>query len=377
MNLPTDRSFLSTRTDELPIATRQLIAIARAIATDAKLVIMDEPTTALTRREVENLYGVLAKLRAEGVAILFVTHKLDECKSIGGRVIVLRDGQKVMEGDIAEHSKSDLSYWMTGKVLDNSRYRQATMDAQRLLGVRDLGRSPYFKEVSFSLNRGEILGITGLLDWAATNWPSRSPASLLRTTAKSRSKGVTSDSRNPTTPSPQASVMFLRIGSRKVCSSKSPSATTSSPKWSIGCSVRLGMIDGRRSRAFADAIAEELQISAADLGEPAQSLSGGNQQRVLIGRGLAVKPKLLVLHGPTVGVDVGSKDTIYRIIQKLAVSGMGVIVISDDLPELISNCDRILVMRKGTVAETFDAESTSEDALYRALVAEQATRSPS
>ena len=377
VNLPTDRSFLSTRTDELPIATRQLIAIARAIATDAKLVIMDEPTTALTRREVENLYGVLAKLRAEGVAILFVTHKLDECKSIGGRVIVLRDGQKVMEGDIAEHSKRDLSYWMTGKVLDNSRYRQATMDAQRLLGVRDLGRSPYFKEVSFSLNRGEILGITGLLNSVATNWPSRSPASLLRTMAKSRSRGVDFRLAQPNdaiaagigyVPEDRLSEgLFLEKPIRDNIIAEVVDRLLG---W-------LGMIDGPRSRAFADAIAEELQISAADLGAPAQSLSGGNQQRVLIGRGLAVKPKLLVLHGPTVGVDVGSKDTIYRIIQKLAVSGMGVIVISDDLPELISNCDRILVMRKGTVAETFVAESASEDALYRALVAEQATRSPS
>jgi simple sugar transport system ATP-binding protein len=136
---------------------------------------------------------------------------------------------------------------------------------------------------------------------------------------------------------------------------------------------RFGAIDGRRSRALANDIAGELQIVAANLGNPVQSLSGGNQQRVLIGRGLTFDPKVLVLHGPTVGVDVGSKDTIYRIIQKLAGDGMGVIIVSDDLPELLQNCDRIMAMRKGTIAEVFEAERVDEAALYRALVAESSS----
>ena len=375
VNLPVDRRFLSTRTDELPIATRQLVAIARAIATDAKLVIMDEPTTALTRHEVENLIRVLAKLRSEGVAILFVTHKLDECKSIGGRVIVVRDGRKVMEGDIAQHTKSELSYWMTGKVLDDSRYRRARMDSRRLLAVHDFGRNRYFDGVSFSLNRGEILGITGLLDSGRNEL-----ALALAGVSPADHGGVEIEGSNVRLSRPTDAIA-AGIGYVPEDRLSEGLFLEKSIRDNIVAEVvgrllsRFGMIDKRRSRAFADGIADELQIAAPNLDEPVQSLSGGNQQRVLIGRGLAVKPKLLILHGPTVGVDVGSKDTIYRIMQKLAVEGIGIIVISDDLPELLSNCDRVLVMRKGTVAETFDAESTSEDVLYRALVAEQPTRS--
>jgi simple sugar transport system ATP-binding protein len=136
---------------------------------------------------------------------------------------------------------------------------------------------------------------------------------------------------------------------------------------------RFGVIDVRRSRTLATSIAGELQIVAVNLDNAVQSLSGGNQQRVLIGRGLTYAPKVFVLHGPTVGVDVGSKDTIFRIIQKLAGDGMGVIIVSDDLPELLQNCDRIMAMRKGTIAEVFDAERVDEATLYRALVAESSS----
>jgi len=129
----------------------------------------------------------------------------------------------------------------------------------------------------------------------------------------------------------------------------------------------FGIVDGRRSRALAERTVDDLQVVSAGVDKPVQSLSGGNQQRVLIGRWLTIEPKLLILHGPTVGVDVGSKDTIYRIIQRLAGDGMGVIIISDDLPELLQNCDRIMVMRKGRVVKTFAAEGLAEDVLSRAL----------
>jgi simple sugar transport system ATP-binding protein len=280
-----------------------------------------------------------------------------------------------MEGDIAQHTKSELSYWMTGKVLDDSRYRRARMDSQRLLAVHDFGRNRYFDGVSFSLNRGEILGITGLLDSGRNEL-----ALALAGVSPADHGGVEIEGSNVRLSRPTDAIA-AGIGYVPEDRLSEGLFLEKSIRDNIVAEVvgrllsRFGMIDKRRSRAFADGIADELQIAAPNLDEPVQSLSGGNQQRVLIGRGLAVKPKLLILHGPTVGVDVGSKDTIYRIMQKLAVEGIGIIVISDDLPELLSNCDRVLVMRKGTVAETFDAESTSEDVLYRALVAEQPTRS--
>lgn len=374
VNLPTDRHFLTTLVEDLPIATRQLIAIARAIATEAKLVIMDEPTSALTKREVENLIGVVNKLRARGVAVLFVTHKLDECKSIGGRAIILRDGQKVMEGDIAEHSKSDLSFWMTGRRLDEARYRRAQA-GKCILEVAGLGKHRAFHDISFSLGSGEVLGITGLLD-SGRNELARALAGV--SPADRGSIRLAGREVRLAEPADAIAVGIGYVPEDRL----SEGLFLEKP---IGDNIiaivldrlrnRFGLLDGTRSRALAESMMSGLQITTPNLSNPVQSLSGGNQQRVLIGRWLAIEPKILVLHGPTVGVDVGSKDTIFRIIQKLAVDGMGVIIISDDLPELLQNCDRILVMRKGTVAETFDAGSVTEDTLYRALAAEYDSRS--
>lgn len=377
VNLPTDRRFWSTPVGELPIATRQLVAIARAIATEAKLVIMDEPTSALTKREVENLISVVNRLREQGVAVLFVTHKLDESKSIGGHFIVMRDGQKVMEGDIADHTKSELSYWMTGKTIDVVRYRQASAGAETLLDIDGLKRARAFSNVSFSLARGEILGITGLLD-SGRNELARALAGVMPADGgEIRIEGRVAKLRRPL-DAIEAGIGYVpedRLSEGLFL--EKPIHANILAEILNRLLGRFGMIDARRSRTLAEDIVGELQIVAANLDNPVQSLSGGNQQRVLFGRGLTINPKLFVLHGPTVGVDVGSKDMIFRIIQKLANDGMGIIIVSDDMPELLQNCDRIMVMRKGTIAEVFDAESIDEDTLYRALVTEQSSRTQS
>ena len=163
VNLPVDDAFLFTPVELLPLATRQLVAISRAIASQARLVIMDEPTTSLTQREVDRLITVVSALRDDGVAVLFVSHKLDECYAIGGQVIVMRDGSKVAQGPISNYNKTELSHLMTGKTLDGQRYRTSRPQKNVLLKVRDFGRKNIFRNVDFDLRRGEILGITGLI----------------------------------------------------------------------------------------------------------------------------------------------------------------------------------------------------------------------
>ncbi len=374
VGLPTDGRFMHQRVDELPIAKRQLVSIARSIATEARLVIMDEPTTALTKREVENLIGVVNKLRTQGVAVLFVTHKLDECKAIGGRVVIFRDGQKVLEGDTRDFSKAELSYWMTGRRLDEARYRDAQPEGKPLLTVRNLGKSGKFHDVSFAVDSGEILGITGLLDSGRNEL-----AHALAGVAPADAGEVELDGRKVLLGRPSEAIA-AGIGylpedrlSEGLFLEKSiqENMTAAVLKRLLG---RFGMIDASRGKALADRFVAELQIATPDTTRPVQSLSGGNQQRVLLGRWLAIDPRLLILHGPTVGVDVGSKDTIYRIIQKLTAQGLGVIIISDDLPELLQNCDRILVMRKGRVTNDFDANGLTEDVLYEALASEAAAK---
>src|SRR5579863_2822574 len=163
VGLAGDADFQATLIEQLPLATRQLVAIARAIASEAKFVIMDEPTTSLTQKEVDNLIAVLANLRADGVAVLFVSHKLDECYAIGGEVIVLRDGQKMAQGPIENYTKAQISELMTGKHLSTERYRAEGEEgaSEVVLDVQGLGRKGQFADVSFRLHKGEILGVTG------------------------------------------------------------------------------------------------------------------------------------------------------------------------------------------------------------------------
>nr|WP_321982556.1 sugar ABC transporter ATP-binding protein [uncultured Cohaesibacter sp.] len=370
VNLPTDARFCSTEVSKLPIATRQLIAIARAIASDAKLVIMDEPTAALTKREVDNLIEIVDQLRSRGVAVLFVTHKLDEVMSIGGHFIIMRDGEKVQEGDVAEHQKSDLSYWMTGRKIDVVRYRSTEIGEKDLLVVDGLKRRNAFVDVSFSLAHGEIIGVTGLLD-SGRNELARALAGVEPADGGSVVlDGKTLHLRRPIDAIKEQIGYVPEDRLSEGLFLAKPIQSNIIAQILDDLRDKMGMVSKLRSKKMAERLVKDLQIVIANLNDPVQSLSGGNQQRVLIGRGLTIVPKVFVLHGPTVGVDVGSKDTIFRIIQKLASHGMGVIIVSDDLPELLQNCDRILVMRRGRIVETFDAENLEENTLYQAMVAE-------
>ncbi len=367
VHLPTDRAFLTRRTDTLPLATRQLIAIARTVASEARLVIMDEPTTSLTRQEVENLLKVVERMRSKGVAVLFVTHKLDECKSLGGRAIIIRDGLKVTELDVATHSKAEFSRWMTGREISETRYRTDPKLGEVMLEVEKLDGGHAFQDVSLSLRKGEILGVTGLLD------SGRNELALALAGVKPAMTGKIRLNGQEISPGSTADAIQHGIGyvpedrlTEGLFLEKPIQDNITLP---ILDRLRnaFGMISSRRARQRAEQSVSDLQIVAPDVTIPVQSLSGGNQQRVLIGRWLTINPKLLILHGPTVGVDVGSKDTIFRIIQRLADDGMGVIIISDDLPELLQNCDRILVMRQGRIVTEHKADGLTEDAIYQSM----------
>lgn len=374
VGLPTDDHFLSTRADELPIATRQLLAIARAIATRAQMVIMDEPTTSLTQKEVDNLVAVVEDLRRQGVAVLFVTHKLDECYAIGGQAIVFRDGAKVAQGPINQYTKADLAHLMTGKQLDGGRYRSAGHQATELLRVTGLGRRGRFSGVDLTLHKGEILGITGLLD------SGRNELALALAGVQAADAGeiILDGQRIVLRDTGDA----IRQGIGYVPEDRLSEGLflDKSIRDNIITSVlntlrsRFGALDARRAQALAEDTVRDLQIATPDIDRPVQSLSGGNQQRVLIGRWLAINPRVLILHGPTVGVDVGSKDIIYRIIQRLAEQGLGVLLVSDDLPELLQNCDRIVLMRKGRLENQFDVAGLQESTLYHALISDNSSK---
>jgi simple sugar transport system ATP-binding protein len=371
VGLPGDKEFLETKIEALPIAVRQLVAIARGIATKATLVIMDEPTAALTQKEVENLMGILESLRGDGVSVLFVSHKLDEVFRIGGNVIIFRDGQKVAEGNLKDYSKEDIAFLMTGKRLDNHRYRTGKASNEVLLEVQHLSRTGRFEKVSFKLHKGEILGITGLLDSGRNELAKALSGVQMATSGSVKLAGQTVKIENP------RDAITLGIGYVPEDRLTEGLFLKKPIRENIAVAIlnkllRGGQIDDGKITSVAETSVKELQIATPNVMLPAQALSGGNQQRVMVARWLATNPKVLILHGPTMGVDVGSKDALYKIVQDLAHKGLGVIIVSDDLPELLQNCDSILVMKKGQVAKRLEAEHTSTEGLSKELLSEAA-----
>ena len=370
--LPTDDGFLGTVVSELPLAVRQLVAIARAIATRAKLVIMDEPTTSLTRREVDNLIRVVGELQRDQVAVLFVTHKLDECYRIGGQAIVFRDGQCVAQGPIHSYTKAELGQLMTGRLIDGTRYRQAgavAPGATPLLQLQGLGCGRHFHDVSLSVARGEIVGITGLADSGRNELALALAGVMAATHGQMLMEGRPVQVRQPSDAIAHGIGYVPEDRLAEGLFLDKPILANMAALVLDKLRGRLGLLDAGKSRALAQELVQELRIATPNVDLPVQSLSGGNQQRVLIGRWLTIAPRLLLLHGPTVGVDVGSKDTIYKVIQSLSAKGMGLLVISDDLPELLQNCDRILVMRNGRIAAEYAADAVQEEQLVDAMLA--------
>ncbi len=367
LGLEPNQSFLNTPVELLPIALRQQVAIARGVATKAKLVIMDEPTAALTQKEIEHLMEIISNLRSEGISVIFVSHKLDEVFRIGGNVIVLRDGKKVADGALADYTIKDIAYLMTGKKLDNRRYREAKPEDEILLKVENLSNNADFKDISFDLHKGEVLGITGLLDSGRNELALALSGVVPAKSGQMSLNGQAIQVKNPKdaidlgigyVPEDRlAEGLFLEKPIRE--------------NISIAILDRLltrKQIDHKKMAKVANKFRDDLAIASADVMQPAQSLSGGNQQKVMLARWLAIEPKVLLLHGPTVGVDVGSKDAIYKIVQELSQKGLGVIIVSDDLPELLQNCDSILLMKNGRISQRFEAENLEEKELSKTLL---------
>ncbi len=371
VGLEPDKALLTRNVAELPLAIRQRVAIARAIAAEARLVIMDEPTTSLTRHEVEALIEVVGRLLRNNVAVLFVTHKLEECYRIGGEAIVFRDGLSVAQGPIEDYTRGQLAEMMTGRSIDSVRYRTGTPEDHVLLDVRNLNAGHSFRDISFTLKRGEILGITGLSD------SGRNELAMALTGHVPIEDGtVTMDGEVIRIASPAEAIgqgigyvpedrlaegLFIE---KSIYENEVPLILDR-------ISGKFGVIDDKKGRAAASDISAGMKLNTADIDMPVGMLSGGNQQRVLIGRWLSIDPRLLILHGPTVGVDVGSKETIFRAIQEMAERGIGLLIISDDLPELLQNCDRILVMNAGRIVEDLVAAEVDEDRIYQSMLANQ------
>jgi simple sugar transport system ATP-binding protein len=359
---------LNALVDQLSVAEKQLVAISRALLQNAKLIIMDEPTTALTQKEVNALFEVINKLKDRGISFLFVSHKLNEVQEISERIIVLRNGQKVIEDEANQFDTEKMTYYISGKHLENKTYLyQRNINEKPLLKIDHLSLKQHFSEVSFEVYPGEILGITGLLGSGRTDL-----ALALFGVAPADNGAIILEGKPVRIRSIQDAI---KTGIGYVPEDRINEGLFLEKPISSNIIVRLvDALKGIKSFFNPDQYSREaghwansLSIKTNDLNLPVSSLSGGNQQRVVLAKWLASRPKLLILNGPTVGVDIGSKAELHEIIRDLARHGMGLIVLSDDIPELLQLCNRIYLMRRGRLAMEFPRESIDEATLSKEL----------
>lgn len=355
---------------DLSVADRQLIAICRALVGEARVLIMDEPTTALTHSEVQRLFTIVRRLQERGVAVVFVSHKLDEVLAISQHVTVVRNGAVVESGAAVDFTARSIAKAMTGREVSEERLVDDLAPNQNpLLVVEGLGREGAFSDASFSLASGEILGITGLLGSGRSEIAEAlfgvAPADTgtvvingrearIRSIADAVKAGIGYVPEDRLT---QGLFLEKSIADNMVASSLDKYRS------------RALVLDRRRiARSMADLFAR-LRIKAPNVQAPVRSLSGGNAQRVVIAKWLDRKPSVLMLNGPTVGVDIGSKEEIFAILREQAAEGMGIIVISDDIPELVTSCHRVLIVRAGRIVAEIAGDEIDVDTIQMRMTA--------
>ena len=351
--------------ERLSVANKQLVAILRAIINDAKLLILDEPTTALTAREVDMLFSTVRMLRDKGMAIMIVNHKLDEIYEIADRLTVLRNGAYVSSGMIGEYDRARFVRDLTGRDISEQKY-QPDVSGGDILTVKSLTRRGSFEDVSFSLKKGEVLGITGLLgsgrgeigDALFGVQPADS-GSIALNGRDIRIRSIGDAMKNKIAYVPEDRLTQGLFLDRSILDN---TVAASLPDYFHGISL-----DHKALLRDSEAWVEKIGVVTPSVHPPIRTLSGGNQQKVVLAKWLNTKPELLVLNGPTVGVDIGAKADIHGILRSLAADGVGIIVISDDLSELITNCNRILIMREGRLACEVNSSDCDESRLAALL----------
>lgn len=360
---------LDGKVGALPVAQRQIVAISRGLAAKARLLFMDEPTASLTRTEVDRLFTLVRRLRQMGVTIVFVSHRMDEIAEIADRVSLLRDGVMTGTFEAADVTDHDLAEKLSGDKIIHQVSAKPVRDEKPLLEVIGASRSGEFSDVTISLRRGEILGLTGLLGSGRTELAlslfGMAPldSGEVRLEAKPLHLHSNQDAIRAGIAYLSEDRLALGLNLRQAISDN------------VAISVldrirdRFGLVSAERRCELADRWVGELDMKVASVTDPASTLSGGNQQRVVIAKWLATDPKVLILDSPTVGVDIRNKEGIYRLIRKLAANGVAILLISDEIPEVYFNTDRVLHMKKGRIEGEFIPGETPQQAIEEVVYA--------
>ncbi len=345
----------------LPLAQRQMVEVAKALSLDARLIVMDEPTSSLTEREVETLFQQMRTLKEQGVSVIFISHRLEEIFVIADRVTVLRDGELVGTEPVANLSEEKIIRMMVGRELTDIYERSnRTNSPDPVLEVEGLTSHGAIKDISFRLYRGEILGVAGLVGAGRTELaetifglrPAHAgvirldgqPVTIQRPAqAIAQGIGFVPEDR-------KAQGLFLRMGvGENIVMAMFRQLT------------RLGLIQRGRAEGIARDFVSRLDIRTPSIQQRVRNLSGGNQQKVVIAKWLTLKPRVLILDEPTRGIDVGAKAEIYHLMNDLAAQGVGILMISSELPEILGVSDRVLVMHEGRLTGEFDPRTATQD----------------
>ena len=354
-----------TLVKNLGTAQRHMVEIAKALSIDADVVIMDEPTSALTLREVEDLYKIVRQLKAAGKAVIFISHKFEEIFEICDYFTVLRDGRYIGEGRVAEHSVDDIVTMMVGRSLDQMYPKSEAGTGDEILRVDGLGIDGVFKNISFSLRKGEILGFFGLVGAGRTEVMravfgiDRLTSGTITLRGKSYSPRYAGDAMKE-----QIAYVPEDRQTQGVILEMSIAKNITLPQ--IGALSRAGVISSAKEKAVSTEYGKMMEIKAAGWNVDADTLSGGNQQKVVLAKWLATRPEILILDEPTKGIDVATKAAVHRFISELAAEGLAVIMVSSELPEIIGMSDRIIVMHEGEITAEFSRDEADSDKIIRA-----------
>lgn len=351
----------------LSVGNRQRVEILRALSQDARILIMDEPTAALTEYDVTRLFDIVRKLKARGVAVIYISHRLDEIFAIADRVTVLRDGAHVATKRVADTTSSELVQMMVGRKIEALFPKITVPIGEAVLEVEDLERIPLTKRVSLSVRAGEIVGLAGLVGSGRSELAQTIFGITRAESGKIRIAGRTVDIRSPA----QARALGVAYVPEDRGTQGLVRPMTVRENFSLAALGKVafgGFIDRAAECRLADDGVRRFAVKTSSLEQLAGKLSGGNQQKIVLGKWLANRPKLLILDEPTRGVDVGAKAEIHRLMGELAAQGLAVLMISSELPEVLGMSDRVLVMREGRIVAEFSREEATPEAVGAAMM---------
>ncbi|MDI3495391.1 MAG: simple sugar transport system ATP-binding protein [Pseudothermotoga sp.] len=358
---------LDATVGDLRIADQQLVAICRAIASDARMLILDEPTSSLTWREVERLFHFIKSLKKQGISVIFISHRLSEVLEITDKITVLRNGVNVGTFPKKELDENKLVSLMTGKTIVSQKKMKSTENREVILKVENLTKKGQYENINFSLHKGEILGIigprgSGRTELATSLFGLNPPDSgkILFEGKEVKIKTNMEAVRLGIAYVPENRILQGLVLEHNI---ENNIAITNLDK----ISNKYGLIDKNLKRNLAIEALKKFKIKAQDVSLAVKTLSGGNQQKVVLAKWILTSPKILILDSPTNGIDVGAKESIHNLIKELSEKGMGIILISDEESEVLYNCSKIIVMKEGKILGEYNPENLSEKSLRRII----------